>query len=108
MGGDKAKNPDGEMSYHLIIRKRAEKHLAEAYAWYEGQRTGLGAEFMLCIDAKLQVVKKNPFLFQARHKHVRCALVPRFPYGVYYFVDESKIVVIAFFHLSRNPKLWQR
>ena len=31
---------------HSIIRKRAEKHIADAYHWYENQRTGLGEEFI--------------------------------------------------------------
>ena len=96
------------MTYRFVIRKRAEKHLAEAYTWYEDQRAGLGKEFLLCVDAKMQMVKTNPYLFQVRHKNVRCALVPRFPYGIFYFVDGEKIVVMAVFHLSRDPKLWRR
>jgi len=96
------------MTYRLIVRKRAEKHLAEAYAWYENQRAGLGNEWLLCVEARLETVKSNPYLFQVRYKSIRCALVPRFPYGIYYFVDESKIIVMAVFHLSRNPKLWQK
>ncbi len=96
------------MSYRLIIRKRAEKHLSEAYTWYENQRAGLGAEFFLCVEAKLQVITANPFLCQVRHKNIRCALVARFPYGIFYFIDGQKIVVVAVFHLSRNPRLWQK
>lgn len=95
------------MSYRLIIRKRAEKHFAEIYDWYEKQRSGLGDEFLLCAEAALLMIQKNPFLFQVKYKIIRCALTPRFPYGIFYLIDENKIIVISVFHLSRNPKLWK-
>lgn len=91
-----------------IIRKRAEKHLADAYHWYENQRTGLGEEFILCIEASLNVIGHNPHLFPKKHKNIRCVLTQRFPYGIFYFTDNNKIVVVSVFHLSRNPKLWER
>jgi plasmid stabilization system protein ParE len=38
---------------------------------------------------------------------VRCALVRRFPYAVYYRVEPERIVVIAVFHTKRDPGVWQ-
>jgi toxin ParE1/3/4 len=96
------------MSYQLKIRKRAEKNIAEAYVWYEKQRLGLGDDFLLCTDAAIMTIISNPFLFQIRHKNIHCALIPRFPYGLFYFVDNEKIIVAAVFHLSRDPKLWKK
>ena len=43
----------------------------------------------------------------AVHRHVRRALIRRFPYGIYYAVDEELIEVIAVFHAKRDPKRWQ-
>jgi toxin ParE1/3/4 len=71
------------MSYHLIIRKRAENHLVEAYNWYEKQKPALGSEFLLRVEASLAAIETNPLLFQPRHKQIRCALTPRFPYGIF-------------------------
>ena len=44
---------------------------------------------------------------QKRHKEIRAALTDRFPYGIYYFVEDAKIIVLAVFHLGRSPKLMQ-
>jgi plasmid stabilization system protein ParE len=96
------------MNYRLVIRKRAENHLKEAYHWYEKQRTALGDEFLLCVEATLRAIENNPMLFQVRYKNIRCALIPRFPYGLFYFIEGNKIVILSVFHLSRNPKLWQQ
>jgi hypothetical protein len=38
------------MSLPLVVNPRAEADLAEAKAWYEGERDGLGEEFLECID----------------------------------------------------------
>ena len=95
------------MSYGLVIRKRAEKHADEIYHWYQNQRSGLGDDFLLCLEAILFTINKNPLLFQVRYKHIHMAIVPRFPYGVFYFIDGERIIVAAIFHLSRDPRLWK-
>ena len=95
------------MSYRILIRKRAENNIAEAFDWYEKQRAGLGVEFLQSVEASILVLQNNPLLFQARHKNIRCALTPRFPYGIYYLTDDDRVVVLSVFHLSRNPKHWR-
>ena len=95
------------MSYKMLIRRVAESQLREAYEWYESRRYSLGAEFLLSFEATLSLISKEPGLFGKRYKDVRCALTPRFPYGIFYFLDGEKIVVTAVFHLSRNPRLWK-
>ena len=35
---------------HLLIRPEAETEIEEAYHWYEGQRDGLGSDFLLCVE----------------------------------------------------------
>ncbi len=96
------------MTYALFIRKRAEIQLDDAFTWYEKQRAGLGHEFFLCVESTFAFIENNPRVFQIRYKNIHCALTPRFPYGIFYFVEGSKIVVLAVFHLSRNPKRWKK
>lgn len=95
------------MSYRLIIRKKPELQLAEAFEWYEKQRASLGLEFLQSVETTLTFIENNPLLFQIRYKNIRSALTPHFPYGIFYFVEENTIVVVAVFHLSRNPKRWK-
>ncbi len=38
---------------------------------------------------------------------VRKAVVRRFPYVVLYREDAAEVVVIAVFHTSRDPSIWQ-
>jgi hypothetical protein len=67
------------MASELIIAPEAEQDLSEAYAWYEGQRTGLGEEFMSCVDARIQAICRMPEMHAVVHEAYRRALVRRFP-----------------------------
>jgi len=95
------------MISQLILRPRAEADLAEAYAWYEERRAGLGQSLLLSVEAALASIQENPLLFPVVHRNVRRALIRRFPFGVYYLVDRETVVVVAIFHASRDPKGWR-
>jgi toxin ParE1/3/4 len=84
----------------------AKRELQDAAAWYNHQRKGLGAEFFLCIDESISRIIENPLLYPIIHNNIRRAVVRRFPFAVFYEVDEE-IRVIAIFHSYRNPNWWK-
>jgi plasmid stabilization system protein ParE len=92
------------MIKEVQFRNGALSEIKEAYRWYEIQRLGLGEEFLLCIEEAIEKISRNPELYPFVHKHVRRAIVRRFPYGIFYFVKKNKLVIIAIFHVKRNPK----
>jgi toxin ParE1/3/4 len=96
------------VSLGLLIKPKAEEDLAEAYDWYEEQRIGLGDELLLCVESAIESARRNPELFPAVRRDVRRALTRRFPYGVFYVVESDRIVVLAIYHSSRDPRGWQR
>lgn len=95
------------MKRTIIIRPEAELDMREAYAWYEKQVLGLGGNFLLNVDAALRSVQRYPLQYPVIYRNARRCLVRRFPYGVYYVVEERRIVVLAVFHAKRDPKSWQ-
>jgi len=105
--GGTGTNQKSNMKYDLIIRPEAEAELAEAFDWYEEQLRGLGSEFLISVDATVHAIVRNPRQFAKIHKEVRRALLHRFPYGVFFVVEDARIIVLAFFHAKRNPKRWQ-
>jgi hypothetical protein len=44
------------MAAELIFAPEAEQDIAEAYAWYEDRRAGLGEDFLSCVDACIQTI----------------------------------------------------
>ena len=96
------------MSLQIQVSARAERHLKQAFEWYEDKRVGLGDEFTAAVEETLKVVADNPFAFQIQHRDVRRALTRRFPFGVFFRVRTDRIVVVSVFHSSRNPAEWNR
>ena len=96
------------MVTELIFAPEAARDVAEACAWYEEQRPGLGEEFLGCLDACLALTQRMPELHAKVHESFRRALVRRFPYAVFYEYDKGAIVIYALFHTSRHPDKWVR
>lgn len=100
------------MTYNLRIRVEAEQDLSEAYHYYQDCRAGLGDEFLLCIEATLATITRQPSLYVSVHRNVHRgnvyrALIHRFPFGVFYFVEDDHIIVVAFMHMRRSPQFWR-
>jgi plasmid stabilization system protein ParE len=83
----------------LLIRPDAEVDIEEAYRWYERQRSGLGSDFLLCLEEGFAKTQKNPEMFPVVHRNVRRLLIRRFPYGIFYISGPSLTKVLAVLHL---------
>jgi plasmid stabilization system protein ParE len=93
--------------YSIIFTQAARGELIEAQDWYEGEAAGLGRRFRQAIDALIDRISDNPRQFPIVSKNVHRALVRRFPYSLFFVVEDDALVVIACFHASRNPSHWQ-
>jgi plasmid stabilization system protein ParE len=91
----------------LIVNPEAEADLAEAKAWYDAQRPGLGDTLLDRVRDVLERLRSTPLLYGKVFEDLRLALVARFPYVVVYRVDDDRITVIAVYHTSRDPRGWQ-
>ena len=91
----------------LLIQPEAEAEISEAFRWYEDKTQGLGSEFMRALDASLSAIQRNPSAYPPVYKQMRRVLLRRFPYSVIYLLNDNRIVVLACFHASRDPKQWQ-
>jgi plasmid stabilization system protein ParE len=85
----------------------ASHDLLEARAWYDNIRPELGERFVVTIEATVEAIAEHPMQFPVVYRSRRRAGVRRFPYGIYFDVQECRIVVIACFHSRRNPRRWQ-
>jgi len=92
------------MNYKLIIRSEAESELLDAVKWYEEKVKGLGSNLLLNVEAAIESILRTPEAYTPTYKNTRRALIRKFPYGIHYIFDSNRIVVLAIFHESRNPK----
>lgn len=91
------------MNYRLLVRSQAELDIAEVAKWYNQKSPALGHSFVLAADASLLGVYRNPLFNTKYYKEIRKRNLSRFPYGIFYVVNEDLISVIAVKYLSLNP-----
>jgi plasmid stabilization system protein ParE len=96
------------MAAELIVAPEAEQDVAEAYLWYEGRRAGLGEEFLSCIEACIQTIRRVPEAAALVHENCRRRMVRRFPYAVFYEYANETVTVYCVFHTSRDPEKWRQ
>jgi len=96
----------------LRIHAAAAEEAAEAAAWYEKVRPGLGTEFGHAIDAALDLLEQEiiPLTTMpsvAGASGAKRLLLRRFPYAVIVRERDAEILVIAFAHQARRPGYWR-
>ena len=96
------------MAAELTLAPEAEQDIAEAYAWYEAQRTGLGEDFLSSVDACIQAICRMPEMHRVFHENYRRGLVRRFPYAVFYEYAAGTVTVYGVFHTSQDPDKWRQ
>jgi toxin ParE1/3/4 len=62
------------------------------------------ARVMQIIDTITDHPQRYPVAFEDVHE----AMVSRFPYCLYYRVKTDRAIVLAVFHTSRDPAVWQK
>jgi plasmid stabilization system protein ParE len=85
----------------------ARLEMIAAQDWYERQAQGLGARFRGEVDIQVQRIAATPLQFPEIQADVRRARLRRFPYGLFFRVLPEAVYVIACFHSSRDPLVWQ-
>ena len=78
----------------------------EAAAFYEDCQPGLGHAFLNAIEAAIPEIAHQPLLWRRIKGRFRRYLLPRFPYGLIYAVEEDQVYIAAVMHLKRKPGYW--
>lgn len=94
------------MTHGLRFHPAAEIELLEAADFYDGERPGLGADFLDEVDRALRCALEYPESSPIALGSTRNLVVDRFPYSVKCYVSGDGIVVSAIAHQRRRPDYW--
>ncbi len=94
------------------VHGAAAEEAAEAAAWYEKERAGLGVDFEHAVDAALDLLEEEMVPLTgvpgvAGTRGVKRLLLRRFPYAVIVRESAAEVVVVAFAHTARRPGYWR-
>ena len=97
------------MTWRLLVAPQAEADLRDAFNWYEERSVGLGHAFLEQVENRFNLLITTPQLFRRRFGLFRLAPVERFPYAIYFILDEprQRVAVLRVLHFkqSARPKL---
>lgn len=93
--------------WDVVFRPEAKRDIVKATKWYAKQNARAGKEFSDAVDATVEVVLRNPYLYTIVKRQSRRARVAGFPYGIYYRVADDRVVVTACTHFRRHPRHWR-
>ncbi|HLV46163.1 MAG TPA: type II toxin-antitoxin system RelE/ParE family toxin [Flavobacterium sp.] len=91
------------MAYKLIVKSLAEDDIRGIVEWYAEQSKQPPSKFLLKLSIGLDSITKNPEHYQKRFDQVRIHFLKKFPYGIYYTIQEHTVFVHAVLHTKRNP-----
>jgi plasmid stabilization system protein ParE len=92
------------MRYDIRFLTDVEEDVVAGYRWYESKAPGLGEEFLRMFYACLEGIRRNPLISATVHHEIRRGLLRRFPYAVYFRVQENETIVFGVFHCARDPR----
>ena len=96
----------------LLVRisEEADAEMAEAARWYEGNRAGLGTEFLDAVDTAVARIAETPRIGSpvpgVSDRTIRRRPVRRFPYHVVYLELPDRLQILAIAHDRRRPAYW--
>lgn len=95
------------MAAEVVLSAEALEDISQAYDWYEKRQDGLGEEFLSCVDACIQRIRRSPELHARVFEGFRRAIVRRFPYSIFYEYIRDTVIVYCVFHSSQDPNKWR-
>lgn len=94
--------------YQIEAEPSVDADIEAAFQWYESEEPGLGFEFVDELRHAYRRILNGPFKYGALRSGIRRAITRRFPYAIYFSVEDEVIVVVAVLHTARDPAEWQR
>lgn len=87
----------------LQILDLAKHDLIRGYHFYEKQQEGLGEYFLVNLYADIESLKVFGGIHEVVYKHFHRALSRRFPFAIYYTVDDETVFIRSVMDCRKNP-----
>jgi len=95
------------VTWPVRVKSVAEAEFAEAAVWYYRRSPTAADAFVAAVEATLQRIGETPTTYPVVHRTIRRAIVPSFPYAIYFVQGTAECVVIAIHHGRRSPRRWK-
>lgn len=91
----------------LQILDAAREDLVEGFGFYERGEQGIGDYFLSCLYADIESLRIFGGIHRRVYQNLHRSLSKRFPFAIYYTLEEDTVIVRAILDCRRNPS-WIR
>ena len=91
-----------------IFHPEALEEYQSAISYYFEINPQLAESFIKAIETGIENIIMFPEAWSIVEEDVRRHLISRFPFGIYYCVENNCISIYAVMHMSRHPEYWKK
>ena len=99
------------MNFDLVVSAAAYSDMESAAIWYEDQSQGLGHKFLQEVKDAFKRIQASPERYPLAESEKKSRFhflkSPFRSYKIIYQFTGKAITIIAVFHSSQNPNIWQ-
>ncbi len=92
--------------FTILIHEEAQEEIRSTALYYESIRAGRGDIFLQELTEAFQQIQRHPLAWAILEDEYHRYLMPHFPYGIIYRLEEEFIYVLAVMNLHRKPGYW--
>lgn len=93
------------MTLHHLLE--AELEILDAIIFYKERAGNLAVDFYAEFKKSCEEIVMFPEFWGSVGGGYRRKLLPRYPYGIIYKVEDDEILIVALAHTSRRPEYWK-
>ncbi len=89
----------------LVFHPLVEADVADSAEWYARAQPGLDERFLAEVRERFDALPAAAFLYAVRFADIRRVNLPVFKHGIFYFITDEAVVVLAVLHGHRDSEV---
>jgi plasmid stabilization system protein ParE len=90
--------------YSVRYKRAAAAEVENAILWYAQPEINQTSAFVNDLQLTESHLRTHPELYQRVEGDVRRAVLRRFPYSLFFLIEQDQVVVLAFMHQHQRPR----
>jgi len=90
--------------YSVRYKPAASAEIVNAIRWYDQPHINQAASFVREIERTETHLTSRPELYQRVEGEIRRAVLRRFPYSLFYMIENDSVIVLACMHQHQKPR----
>jgi plasmid stabilization system protein ParE len=91
--------------FPVRLRKKALADVSRIRTWCRKIDPVLEDRFVRALNDGLDRIEAHPFSYQVVYRNTQRVILDKFPYSIYFLIQDASVIVLAVIHHKRNPEL---